>query len=170
MIELLILFELSRKVLTMYGVSKEIRADFSVLTTPSYGTIKPALRRLEAGGFLKTSKSMSSGGRPSTFYSITNEGKEELKRLILLPALENPIQFLPTARVKLACADMLEPNEQKILLKELKIKAESIIIDAKNIINGKELSFYPRMVFDNLICEYTNFITLIEGFEHACAC
>ena len=47
MIELLILFVLNRKVLTMYGVSKEIKELFSVLTTPSYGTIKPALTRLE---------------------------------------------------------------------------------------------------------------------------
>ena len=169
MIEVLILFELSRKVLTMYGISKEIRAEFSVLTTPSYGTIKPALKRLENGGFLKTSKSMSQGGRPSTFYSITKEGIEELKRLLLLPALENPIQFLPTARVKLTCADILDAEDQKRLLKELKLKAESIIIDTKNMLETKDLSFYPRMVFDNLICEYTNFITLIEGFEHACA-
>ena len=50
MIELLILYELSKKVLTMYGVSKEIRREFSVLTTPSYGTIKPALNRLEKSG------------------------------------------------------------------------------------------------------------------------
>lgn len=56
MIELLILFELSKKVLTMYGVSKEIRNTFSVLTTPSYGTIKPALTRLETSGFVKTQK------------------------------------------------------------------------------------------------------------------
>lgn len=63
MIELLILFELNRSVLTMYGISKEIRATFAVLTTPSYGTIKPALTRLENGGFVKKQKTMSEGGR-----------------------------------------------------------------------------------------------------------
>ena len=56
MIELLILFELNRQVLTMYGISKAIRATFSVLTTPSYGTIKPALTRLENSGFIKSRK------------------------------------------------------------------------------------------------------------------
>ncbi len=40
----------------MYGISKEIRLEFSVLTTPSYGTIKPALTRLEKSGFIKTQK------------------------------------------------------------------------------------------------------------------
>lgn len=167
MIELLILFELSRKVLTMYGISKEIRADFSVLTTPSYGTIKPALKRLEQGGFIKTQKTMSAGGRPSVYYSVTKEGIEELKKLILESPLENPIQFLPMARVKLACADILDRNEQKIMFKELKNKAESILADTENLINSKDMAFFPRMVFDNLTLEYKNFVNLIEGFEHA---
>ena len=167
MIELLILFVLTRKVLTMYGISKEIRSDFSVMTTPSYGTIKPALKRLETSGFVKTQKTMSKGGRPSVFYSITQEGKQELKRLITLPPMENPIQFLTSARIKLACADVLEPDMQKDLFKHLKIKAESILIDTQNMIKTKELSYFPSMVFDNLTCEYKNFISLVEGFEHA---
>lgn len=167
MIELLILFELSRKVLTMYGVSKEIRNLFSVLTTPSYGTIKPALTRLEASGFVKTQKTMSSGGRPSVYYSITKSGIDELKRLLVEPPLENPIQFLTTSRVKLACADILNADEQGILFKQLKQKAESILIDTNNMVNTKELSYLPQMVFDNLICEYKNFISLLEGLEHA---
>ena len=168
MIELLILFELNRKILTMYGVSKEIRAEFSVLTTPSYGTIKPALNRLESGGFIRTQKEMSKGRRPSTYYSITKTGVEELKRLIELPPAENPIQFLTAARVKLACADVLDSEEQLNMLRQLKIKAESILIDTNNLMKEKELSYYPRMVFDNLTCEYKNFISLLEGFEHAC--
>lgn len=168
MIELLILFELGRKVLTMYGISKEIRGSFSVLTTPSYGTIKPALKRLEASGFVKTQKTMSEGGRPSVYYSITAAGRNELKRLITLPPLENPIQFLTTARIKLACADVLADDEKLQLFDGLKLKAESILIDTQNMVSSKDLSYLPQMVFDNLICEYKNFISLLEGFKHAC--
>ena len=167
MIELLILFELSRKVLTMYGVSKEIRSKFSVLTTPSYGTIKPALSRLLESGFIKSQKTMSSGGRPSIYYSITNDGIEELKRLLVAPPLENPIQFLTSARIKLACAGVLNNEEQLIMFKRLKSKAESILIDTKNLVKTKELSYFPNMVFDNLTCEYRNFISLVEGFANA---
>ena len=167
MIELLILFELNKKILTMYGISKEIRNDFSVLTTPSFGTIKPALNRLEKSGFLKSQKTMSSGGRPSKYYSITKDGVEELKKLILTPPLENPIQFLTTARVKLACANILDNKEQLELFENLKYKAESILIDTKNLVTETKLDFYPQMVFDNLICEYKNFISLLEGFERA---
>ncbi len=167
MIELLILFELSRKVLTMYGISKEIRDKFSVLTTPSYGTIKPALSRLQDSGFIKAQKTMSSGGRPSIYYSITNDGLEELKRLLTAQPLENPIQFLTSARIKLACAGVLNNEEQLLMFKRLKTKAESILIDAKNLIKTKELSYFPSMVFENLTCEYRNFISLVEGFVNA---
>lgn len=168
MIELLILYELNKKTLTMYGISKEIKSEFSVLTIPSYGTIKPALTRLSKSGFVKAQKTMSTGGRPSVYYSITDSGKNELKNLLLEPPLENPIQFLTTARIKLACSEILDNTEQKEMLNLLKIKCESIVIDIKNIQNGKDLRFYPKMVFDNLICEYQNFITLLEGFERAC--
>lgn len=168
MIELLILHELNKKVLTMYGISKEIRLEFSVLTTPSYGTIKPALGRLEKSGFIKKRKSMSSGGRPSTYYSITDYGKDELKRLILSVPLENPIQFFPSARIKLFCAEILNKDEKQELFNNLKLKAESILIDTKNILESRAFDFFPKMVFDNLICEYKNFISLLEGFANAC--
>ena len=67
MIELLILYEINKKVLTMYGISKEIKSEFSVLLLPSYGTIKPALNRLEKANWIMTQKLMREGGRPSTF-------------------------------------------------------------------------------------------------------
>ena len=168
MIELLVLYELNEKVLTMYGISKEIKKDFSVLTTPSFGTIKPALRRLEKSGFLKIQKTISAGGRPSIYYSITEDGKCELKRLIMQPPLENPIHFLPSARVKLSCAELLNKDEQIFMLKNIKAKAESLLIDTQNIVKNENLAYYPKMVFDNLTTEYKNFISLIEGFEHAC--
>ena len=168
MIELLILYEVNKRVLTMYGISKEIKSEFSVLTTPSYGTIKPALNRLTKSGFIKSQKTMSSGGRPSVYYSITSSGKEELKRLLLEPPLENPIQFLPTARVKLSCSQVLSSSERKEMLSLLKMKSESIALDIRNLQEGKDLDFYQNLVFDNLICEYKNFINLLEGFVRAC--
>ena len=167
MIELLILYELSKKVLTMYGISKEIHLMFSVLTTPSYGTIKPALNRLETAGFVKTQKTMTSGGRPSTYYSITTEGINELKKLLLAQPQDNPVQFLTSARIKLTCAEVLNKEEQVNLFRKLRLKAENILLDTQNIFNNRELEFFSKLVFDNLIYEYKNFISLLEGFESA---
>ena len=168
MIELLILYELTKKVLTMYGISKEIHQQFSVLTTPSYGTIKPALVRLEKDSCVKTQKSISSGGRPSVFYSITPRGKEILSELLLSPLQDNPIQFLTTARIRVSCADVLEKQEQKRLFKLIKIKCESIKYDIKKLIDETSSQYNKKLVFDNLMCEYNNFILLLEGLDRAC--
>lgn len=168
MIELLILYELRKKVLTMYGLSKEIKKEFSALTIPSFGTIKPALERLNKKGCLKAQKTMSSGGRPSTYYSITTIGEEELVELLLMQPLENPIQFLTLARVRLACANILSQKDQLEMFKLLKYKSESIVIEINNLLKTADLDFFQKMVFDNLVCEYKNFISLLEGFERAC--
>ncbi len=152
----------------MYGISKEIHAVFSVLTTPSFGTIKPALTRLQNSGFVKSQKTMSKGGRPSVYYSITNDGREELTRLLLSNLSDNPVNFLTTARVRIACADFLNKNEQLELLKLLKLKSETIMLGTKNLMEARDNDFYTKMVYDNIVCEYKNFISLLEGFERAC--
>lgn len=167
MIELLILRQLNKKILTMYGIFKEIKQEFSILMNPSYGTLKPALKRLENGNFIKTQKEMSSGGRPSTYYSITDKGIDRLKDLILEEPLVNPIHFLPTARMKLISAEFLNRNEQIELYKILKFKAERIAFDIKNILELNSSNFHSKLVLDNLVCEYKNFISLLEGFERA---
>ncbi|MBQ7764875.1 PadR family transcriptional regulator [bacterium] len=167
MIELLILYELNKKVLTMYGISKEIHNEFSVLTTPSYGTIKPALNRLAKADCVKTQKTMSQGGRPSTYYSISGTGVDMMKELLLEQPLENPISFLPTARVKISCASVLNNKEQIELFNLLKLKSENISLDIKKLLDSGDLDYYKRMAFDNLICEYKNFISLLEGLIRA---
>ena len=168
MIEILILFEIHCQVLTMYGIRKAIKDDFSALLIPSLGTIKPALKRLETSGFIKSRRDITKGGRPSVYYSVTKAGLEEMKKLVMDIPLDNPVQFLTASRVKLACADILDKQEQINMLQQLKLKAQTILADINNIIKDKELSYYPKMVFDNLACEYKNFISLLEGFEHAC--
>ena len=152
MIELLILYILTKREFTMYAIHKGIEAEFAPFTSPSFGALKPALRRLEEAGSITSRKMMSDGGKLSIFYSITREGKAELKRLMLEELSQNPLQFLSNARVKLSCAEVLA----------LKFKS-----DAENILNDEytKLSFYQKIILDNAVCEYANLITIIEGFE-----
>ena len=70
MIELMILFSLLKRDLTMYAVHKFIIENFSPFTQPSFGAIKPALVRLEKGEFISARKIMSEGGRLSVYYSV----------------------------------------------------------------------------------------------------
>lgn len=167
MIELMILFVLTRRELTMYSIQKYIDENFGGYTKPSFGAIKPALTRLERSNCIISRKMMSDGGKLSVFYSITKNGLDELKRLILENLSDNPLQFFSNARVKISCASFLSKDECTDLFFHIKSLALQHKSKAENIINNEynQLSFYQRIILDNTICEYSNFITIIEGLE-----
>lgn len=151
----------------MYAIHKGIETEFAPFTSPSFGALKPALRRLEEAGSITSRKMMSDGGKLSIFYSITKDGKAELKRLMLEELSQNPLQFFSNARVKLSCAEVLDDGGKSELFFSLKMLALKFKADAENILNDEytKLSFYQKIILDNAVCEYANLITIIEGFE-----
>lgn len=166
MIELLILYVLSEREMTMYAILKHIKDIFGTYTKPSFGAIKPALNRLENSGFIRSRKIISDGGRLSGFYIITSEGRAELKKLILAKISENPIQFHSTACIKISCAAFLDLGDRKKLFSELKTKAQEHKFYAEETLNKeKSLNFYQRIIIDNTLLEYKNLITLVENLE-----
>lgn len=167
MIELLILYTLIDKEHTMYGISTFIDENFGAYTKPSFGAISPALKRLEKAGFIRTRKTMSDGGKLSVFYSDTQSGLEELKRLILQPVSQNPLQFFSTAGVKISCAGFLAQDERAKLFLNLKSCALKHKNAATKSLEGNKNSvgFYQRIMLDNSVCEYNNFIRTIEALE-----
>lgn len=166
MIELLILYVILEKELTMYAILKHILDIFGTYSQPSFGAIKPALTRLEDAGFLRSRKAMSDGGKLSGFYSITKEGQEELKKLILEKVSDNPLQFPSVAGIKISCASYIEKEERTKLFQELKTKAQKHKYNAENTLNNqKSLTFYQKIILDNTIHEYKNLGTLIENLE-----
>lgn len=167
MIELLVLYILTKRDFTMYAIHKMIIGEFSPFTRPSFGAIKPALTRLEVNGFITSRKMMSEGGKLSVFYSITKDGKAELSRLLVEELSENPLQFLSNARVKLSCAEYLSSEQKQEMFFHLKALAMKFKVDAQNILDDEynKLSFYQKIILDNAVCEYANLITIIEGFE-----
>lgn len=167
MIELLILYILSISPHTMYGVLKDILKNFSPYTKPSFGTVKPALLRLEKSGAICSSKSISDGGKVSILYALTPSGLEILKKKILEVDTENPVQFLSNARIQLACAGFLDISSQRDLFLKLKKRATLIKSDAESKISDETISptYFHRLVLDNSICEYKNLINLLEGLE-----
>lgn len=165
----MILFVLLKRDLTMYAIRKHIQDKFSPYTNPSFGALKPALTKLEKQGYLTTSKMMSNGGKLSVFYSITNSGQKELKELLVAPMSVNPLQFLSDAKVKLCCTSFLGSEDKKRMYEEIKSKAYLFLAKAKKISDDEYVKndFYQKIVFDNTICEYKNFISMIEGLEKA---
>ncbi len=167
MIELLILYVLLKRDLTMYAVQKHIEDNFAPYTKPSFGALKPALNRLEAKECISSRKMMSDGGKLSVFYSLAKNGKEELKRLLLEDLSDNPLQFLSNARVKLSCADILNTDEKKRMFFSIKSLAMQFKCDAQNILGDEynHTNFYQKIILDNAVCEFSNFITIVEGLE-----
>ena len=133
MVELMILYVLAKRELTMYSIQKRIEENFGAFSQPSFGAIKPALTRLEKNGFLTSRKMMSDGGKLSVYYTINSDGLVELKRLILEELSVNPIQFLSNARIKISCASFLDKEECSLLLSHLKNLAMLHKYTAENI-------------------------------------
>ena len=167
MIELLILYLLLHKEYTMYGISKEIDNKFGVYTKPSFGALNPTLRRLEQENCITSRKSMSEGGRLSIYYTITKAGEKELKSLIKKELSVNPIQFISNAKIKLSVADVLDSEERKELFLHIKTLALSFKQAAEKILNDEytEKNFYQRILLDNSSVEFSNLVTIVEGFE-----
>ncbi len=167
MIEIMILFLLLKRDLTMYSIHKRIGEYFLPYSTPSFGALKPALVRLEKKACLSTSKIMSDGGKLSVYYSITNAGVKELRNLLLVPFSSNPLQFISDARVKLSCASVLSQDERSQMYFDIKTCALLHKVNAEKVLEDEytQKDFYQRIVLDNTICELKNFISMIEGLE-----
>lgn len=151
----------------MYAIQKRIDENFAPFTKPSFGALKPALRRLEEKKCLTSRKLMSDGGKLSVYYEISKDGISELKRLMLEDLSDNPLQFLSNARAKLCCADCLNSDERKRLFFLIKSRAMQFKVASQNVLNDEynHINFYQKVVIDNAMCEFSNFITLIEGLE-----
>lgn len=167
MVELLILYVILRRDYTMYAIQKRIEDNFAPFAKPSFGALKPALRRLEDKDCLSTRKTMSDGGKLSVYYEISRSGINELKRLILEDLSDNPAQFLSNARVKLSCSDCLDSEERKRLFFNIKSRAMQFKNLAQNVLNDEynQINFYQKIILDNTICDFSNFITIVEGLE-----
>ena len=167
MIELMILFVLLKRDLTMYSIKKHITDKFQPFSTPSFGAIKPALTRLEKAKALTTSKVMSDGGKLSVLYSVTNDGLKLLKQLMLQSFSTNPLQFISDSKIKLCCASFLNQEDLANMLDEIKSNACLHRANAQKILEDEYNTpdFYQRIVLDNTVCEYNNFISMVEGFE-----
>ena len=167
--EILVLYILNKSQTTMYGLSKYINKNFGFITKPSFGTLQPILKKLESKKYVFSSKFYTEGGKPYFYYSVNAEGIEYLKEKMMKKMPSNPTQFLSTLRVKLACLDVLNSDDKKKFLSQLKsnllrLKSESELAIQENSVS----SFTYRLVLDNSLCEYKNLISLVEGLENAC--
>lgn len=63
-----------------YGVARRIEETSRNQLALNYGTLYPALLKLEQEGFIKAEWSVSENNRRAKFYSLTASGRKELAR------------------------------------------------------------------------------------------
>ncbi|MEO7999233.1 MAG: PadR family transcriptional regulator, partial [Gemmatimonadaceae bacterium] len=63
-----------------YGVARRIEETSRNQLVLNYGTLYPALLKLEQEGFVKAEWSVSENNRRAKFYSLTSAGRKELAR------------------------------------------------------------------------------------------
>jgi PadR family transcriptional regulator PadR len=63
-----------------YGIARRIEETSKNRLTLNYGTLYPALLKLEQEGFVKTEWRQSENNRRAKFYTLTAAGKKQLAR------------------------------------------------------------------------------------------
>ena len=111
MIEIVILYILNRYDSSIYRISKIINEFFFAYLKSSFGTISPALKRLEKMGCVEFIEKMSDGGMKTKIYSITPTGKKHLSYLLLNYEQENPFYIVNEVKILLYCSSVLSVNE-----------------------------------------------------------
>jgi PadR family transcriptional regulator, regulatory protein PadR len=79
-LEMLVLRTLVLSPLHGYGISKAIRANSKDVLEIEFGSLYPALKRLEAKGWVSAKWEVSDNNRKAKFYSLSEAGRKQLQR------------------------------------------------------------------------------------------
>lgn len=63
-----------------YGLARRIEQTSGDLLALNYGTLYPALLKLEQEGFIRSSWGVSENNRRAKFYELSKSGQQQLKR------------------------------------------------------------------------------------------
>lgn len=140
MIEILILYIISKREKTIYSIRKEIIEIFGTFTKPSIGTIHPALQRLLKEKAVALNERMSEGGKKSSYYSITKKGLDYFRDLFFSTASDNPSLFYNQLQARLATMGLLNFEERKRFVLEFSKKIDIYQFELEGKLNDEFLS------------------------------
>ncbi|MDD3013939.1 MAG: PadR family transcriptional regulator [Candidatus Gastranaerophilales bacterium] len=148
MIELLILQVLLDEKFTIYKIKQRIEKKYGFFLNISFGSIHPAVKRLENQKCIYAKKSVTEGGQRSSVYSITDSGKAYFIKLMLDDLPDNPSIAKQLINIKLLSFNKLE-DKQKIKVKdsiinylEMKKTASNYLLSSgQDLFTGTELKF-----------------------------
>lgn len=138
MIELLILVTLLDEKCTIYKIRQNLEKKYGLFLNISFGSIHPAIKKLESKKLVSAKKSISQGGQRSSVYSITVSGKVYFAELMLDELPENPYLANQLINIKLMSINYLENEQQNIVKNSIINYLELKKISSKNLISNHQ--------------------------------
>ena len=140
MIELLILTILMDNKSSIYGIKQKIENNFSLFFKTSFGSLYPALKKLENNKYVSAKTQLSSGGQKKSVYSITNEGKEYFNTLMTENLPENPSIASQLINIRLIALSKIEIESQRQVISSILSYLENYKLNIEILLNNTELT------------------------------
>jgi len=131
MIELLVLGILLDGESTIYGLKQKAKSEFSLLTGASFGSIHPAIKRLEKAGFVSAKNTVSKGGQKSSLFKLTNKGKQKFEEIMKEELPETLYSSHQEAGLKIIFLDKINDDNKKTVLQSVKTFYENLLLNIK---------------------------------------
>ncbi|MDD3150567.1 MAG: PadR family transcriptional regulator [Candidatus Gastranaerophilales bacterium] len=164
MIEFLILTILIKSSNSIYGIKTEIEKNFFAFLNISFGSLHPAIKKLERKEYVKTRKAISKGGQRCYTYSITKAGKQYFEDLMVTKLPKNPSIASKLIMLKIFSLDKFEKNIQEEIKTKIKKYLELKKIELQNKTNKDEnLSYSEKAVLNHEISRLNSDINWIES-------
>ena len=169
MIELLILYILNSRDKTLYALRRDIIERFGMITKPSLGTLHPAMKRLLKKEAVKYEQKFSVGGKKSTYYYITQNGKKVFKELFFEDISLNPTIFHSQLSVRLLTLSMLEKEDRETFLSELNQVVDIQKMDAEKALQNEYVKYddWQKAVLEetkNNLCSLSLMIERLKAY------
>ena len=167
MIEILILYIISKREKTLYSIRKEIIEVFGAFTKPSIGTIHPALQRLLKEGAVSVYEKMSDGGKKSSYYSITKKGFETFKQYFFNSASDNPSLFYTQLQARLGTMGLLSADDRKEFIKDILKKIEIYQFELEHKLKDEflELDYYQEQLIKRTLNELKSLKDYVQNLK-----
>lgn len=155
--------------MTGYDIKRLMSISTSFFYDASYGSIYPALRKLEERGLVKSIEAIESG-RLRKVYSITDEGREEFLRWLGGPPGESKFKYdflmrmfffahLPKEKIETAVTQHLSEIRavsQKLEMIEFVVRGKADIYQMYTLRFGRDFFAFLQSWFERFLDELKN--------------
>jgi len=173
MTDLLVLAILFDGEFTLYKIRQQIKSNFYLFLSASFGSIHPAVKKLEKNGFISVKQKMSRGGQKSSTYFITNEGKNYFKEIMTSEIAESPLFSNQLINIKIMLLDKLDADLRKASIEKVKRYYELHLLSTGELLETlefsqnkkKEKNFFQIKLLKHYADKISREISWIEGLS-----